>query len=145
MDAHSAERLRRVIILLARHLNASATAADLTPTQASVLGFIDRWGPIGLSEIVASEGVNPTMLSRILAALETKGLVTREPGANDLRSVTVRATRSGHRLQDRIRGERAAAVAGLVDQLPPSSRDLLAEALEALEGLADVARQTTAR
>jgi DNA-binding MarR family transcriptional regulator len=145
MNVESAERLRRVIVLLARHLNASATAADLTPTQASVLGFIDRWGPIGLSDIVASEGVNPTMLSRVLAALENKGLVTREPGSRDLRSVTVRATQKGHQVQDRIRDERAAAVAALVDQLPPASRDRLADALVALEHLADVARQTTAR
>jgi DNA-binding MarR family transcriptional regulator len=145
MDSHSAERLRRVIVLLARHLNASATAADLTPTQASVLGFIDRWGPIGLSEIVASEGINPTMLSRVLAALEDRLLVAREPGSHDLRSVTVRATPRGHRLQDRVRDERAAAVAALVDQLPPSSRDRLADALVALEELADVARRTAAR
>jgi DNA-binding MarR family transcriptional regulator len=46
---------------------AAGAAAGLTPTRISVLFTIARRGPIRLSELAQAEGLNPTMLSRVIA------------------------------------------------------------------------------
>ena len=66
MDDDGAIRLRRVIGKLARQLNASSTGAGLTPSQASVLGLIVARGPMSLADLGELEGLNPTMLSRVI-------------------------------------------------------------------------------
>jgi DNA-binding MarR family transcriptional regulator len=66
LDTESATRLRMVIGRLSRRLRAtpSGIAAGLSPTRISLLLAIDRRGPIRLSVLGESEGLNPTMLSR---------------------------------------------------------------------------------
>jgi hypothetical protein len=51
MDDEGAIRLRRVIIKVARQLNASSTGEGLTPSQASVLGLIVARGPMSLPDL----------------------------------------------------------------------------------------------
>ena len=136
MDIDSIERLRRVILWLARHLNKSATAEGLTPTQASVLGVIAARGPLSLAEIVGIENLNPTMLSRVLSTLEEAGFITRVPDPTDLRAVHARATPEGKVVHGRLRTQRAAAVAELVDGLDAEAQSNLVAALPALEALA---------
>ena len=79
MDDEGAIRLRRVISKLARQLNASSTGEGLTPSQASVLGLIVARGPLGLTELGELEGINPTMLSRVIGRLVEMNLITRTP------------------------------------------------------------------
>jgi DNA-binding MarR family transcriptional regulator len=132
MDPDSAERLRRVVAKLARQLNAASTAEGLTPTQASVLGIVAGRGPMGLPDIIAVEGLNPTMLSRVLGTLE-------------LRAVSVTATKGGHDLHRRLRAGRVRSVARLVAQLEPEQQDRLSEALPVLEGLVEVMNRDQGR
>lgn len=139
LDTESAERLRRVVNKLARYLNADATAEGLTPTQASVLGIVAGRGPIALAEIVDAEGLNPTMLSRVVTRLSEMGLVARETAANDQRVITVSATPSGRDLHQRLKDGRAASVARLASRLDPAMRQQVAESLPAFEALADLA------
>jgi len=136
MDPDSAERLRRVISKLARYLNADATAEGLTPTQASVLGVVVACGPVGVADIVAVEGLNPTMLSRVLGKLEDMGVVVRTAARADLRAVSVAPTAQGRELHERLKRERADSVARLVAQLEPPLSRQLEECLPALERLA---------
>jgi DNA-binding MarR family transcriptional regulator len=142
MDADAAERLRRVISKLARYLNADATAEGLTPTQASVLAVVVARGPVGIAEIVAVEGLNPTMLSRVLGKLEDMGFVVRTAAQADLRAVRVSSTDSGRELHERLKHDRADSVARLVAQLDPSVSQQLQQCLPALEQLADASGAT---
>lgn len=139
MEADSAERLRRIVVTLARHLNTGATAEGLTPTQASVLGTVAGREPIGIAEIVLVERLNPTMLSRVLGKLEGMGLISRSAAAGDQRLVTVSVTDAGRALNLRLRDERTASVAQLVAQLDPDHQRQLQESLPALEMLAKAA------
>ena len=71
-------RLRAVIGRLSRRLRPTVAGSGLTPSQISVLFTTVRLGPIGLSELAAIEGFNPTMLSRLTAQLCDAGLIRRE-------------------------------------------------------------------
>jgi DNA-binding MarR family transcriptional regulator len=136
MDAETVTRLRVVIVRIARRLNASATHEGLTPSQASVLGLISGRGPLGHPELAELEGLNPTMLSRMVSKLDEEGLIRRVPNPADLRSVSVEITPKGRSVNERIKAERAAVVSGCVDKLSPAEQEILMTALPALEALA---------
>lgn len=141
MDDDGAIRLRRVISKLARELNASSTGAGLTPSQASVLGLIVARGQLGVAELGELEGLNPTMLSRVISRLTAMGLIDRVRDPEDLRSASVVAAPAGRQLDGQIKSRRAAAVSRCLDLLPESSVAALAAALPALEELAATMRQ----
>jgi len=144
MDDEAAIRLRRVIVKLARQLNASSTGAGLTPSQASVLGLIAARGPIGLGELAALEGLNPTMLSRVISRLQSMELIERLPDPADLRSVSVVSTAAGRRTDKQIKARRAAAVSQCMDRLAADQVTAVTSALPALEQLAEAMRELTA-
>src|ERR1700710_575697 len=103
MDTNDVARLRTVINKLSRQFNASATDEGLTPAQASALGLVATVGPLTLTELTEIEGLNPTMVSRVIGKLEDVGLVRRVPKPADLRSVTVEVTAAGRDTQTRIK------------------------------------------
>src|SRR5436305_1965396 len=80
-----AGRLRTAIGRLSRSLRTTAAgkAAGLTPTGISLLLNVDRKGPMRLSELAAAEGINPTMLSRIVGDLVGQGLLERSSDEGD--------------------------------------------------------------
>lgn len=137
MDAENVTRLRRVIGRLARLLNAAPVSENLTPTQASVLGLVAHRGPIGMTELADIEGLNPTMLSRVVAKLVDDGLATRLPNPADQRAIQLEATDAGHEMHLRIIRSRTETVARILDGLSPDVTDALHDALPALEALAE--------
>ncbi|HEY6538665.1 MAG TPA: MarR family winged helix-turn-helix transcriptional regulator [Candidatus Dormibacteraeota bacterium] len=129
--------LRVLIGRLARRLRQTQAGGQLTPTQLSVLGAVAQRGPIGLAELSQLEGINPTMLSRIVAKLGGVGLLSRRVDAFDGRAATVRATEQGRRLYRRIQAERNDVLGQCLEELPSSLRRQLVEAIPALEALAE--------
>ena len=143
MDDDGVIRLRRVISKLARQLNASSTGAGLTPSQASVLTLIVARGPLSLADLAGLEGLNPTMLSRVVSKLQSMSLIDRIPDPADLRSASVAATESGHRIDEQIKAGRAAAVSRCMAALSGEQESALTAALPALEELATAMRAAT--
>lgn len=139
LDVDTAARLRVAIGRLSRRLRTTAAgaAAGLTPTRISVLLAIVRDGPIRLSELAASESLNPTMLSRVIADLVEAGLLARTSDEGDRRAAWVQATDAGERLAQQMRRERTDAVNEALEALPAADRRLLESALPALESLAE--------
>ena len=144
MDEDSAIRLRRVIGQLARQLNASSTGAGLTPSQASVLGLIVARGPLSLVELGKLEGLNPTMLSRVISRLAAMGLINRIPDPDDLRSASVVSEAAGRHVDQQIKARRAAAVSECMQLLAADDVAALTNALPALERLAEAMRHQVA-
>jgi DNA-binding MarR family transcriptional regulator len=140
MDDDGAIRLRRVISKLARQLNTSSTGAGLTPSQASVLGLIVGRGPLSLGELGELEGLNPTMLSRVVSRLQVMGFIDRIPDPADLRSASVVSTAAGELVDQQIKVRRAAALAQCLDLLTPDQVSALTDSLPALEALAEAMR-----
>jgi DNA-binding MarR family transcriptional regulator len=134
-DTDAATRLRRVIGKLARSMNESASSEELTPTQASVLGVVVARGPIRISAVAELEGVNPTMLSRVMGLLEQKGLIVRSSATSDQRGVVAEATVAGREKSMRIMERRTAMVLSVVEHLPEQTAAALLAALPALEEL----------
>ena len=117
--------------------NASATSEGLTPTQASVLGLIAGRGPLGLAQLAELEGLNPTMLSRVIGALTSAELIVRRPDPADQRAWQVAATPEGSRMHERIKNARAQVVSDSAARLPADQVAALIAALPALDALAE--------
>ncbi|MCC6830686.1 MAG: MarR family transcriptional regulator [Thermoleophilia bacterium] len=117
----------------------------LTPAQSGLLATLVRTGPTRAGDLAACEGLNPTMLSRMLGTLEEQGLVSRSVDAEDRRATRVEATTAGRRRIGRIRTRHRAALAALLEDLEPERLAALRDALPALEDLAgDEPRQPSA-
>jgi DNA-binding MarR family transcriptional regulator len=137
MDTELVVRLRAVLARLTRLLNDTSTGEGLTPTQYSVLVLVRNKGPLGLTELAELEGLNPTMLSRVVKALDERGLVRRMPDPVDARAARLAATAEGENVHDRVRAERTKVVADCIDRLPPETAEMLAASVPTLEALAE--------
>jgi DNA-binding MarR family transcriptional regulator len=142
MDSDTVIRLRRVVLRLARQLNAASREEGLTPTQASVLGITSIKGPLSLAELTEIEGINPTMLSRVVGKLDSFGLIRRLRDPDDFRAARVEVTPEGKRRYERISAQRSAIISDCVAGLPADQEAALAAALPAFENLADKLRST---
>jgi DNA-binding MarR family transcriptional regulator len=140
MDAELVARLRGVIPRLARQLNDTSTGEDLTPTQYSVLALVRLRGPIGLAELTELEGLNPTMLSRIVKVLDERSLVRRLPDPKDMRAARLEATRDGEQVHDRVREQRTQVLSECLNRLPTETAESLLAAVPAMEALAEAVK-----
>jgi len=137
-DIETVARLRTVIGRLSRRLRGTAAAreAGLTPTATSVLLNVDRNGSLRLAELAESEGINPTLLSRVIAMLMDGGLLERASDEGDRRAAWVSVTASGHRLAERMRRERTDSINAAMGALSVENSRRIERALPALEALA---------
>ncbi|MGH3124148.1 MAG: MarR family winged helix-turn-helix transcriptional regulator [Streptosporangiaceae bacterium] len=94
-------------------------------------------GPLGLAQLADLEGLNPTMLSRVVGALTSAELIVRRPDPADLRALQVAATPAGSRLHERIKSARAQVVSDSAAHLPEEQVLALISALPALDALAE--------
>lgn len=113
-----------------------AGAAGLSPAALDVLGTTVRRGPIGLSELARIERLNPTMLSRLAATLEGRGLVRRLTGFHDGRAAALEATGEGQAAYRQALAERTEVLNRALEPLTVEQRALIVAALPALEALA---------
>jgi DNA-binding MarR family transcriptional regulator len=140
MDAELVVRLRGVIPRLARQFNETSTGADLTPTQYSVLALVRVRGPLGLAELTELEGLNPTMLSRIVKVLDERGLIRRLPDPSDMRAARVEVTPEGARLHEQVREQRTQVLTEWLERLPAETAEQLLAAVPAMEALAEAVK-----
>ena len=133
----TAPRLRAVVGKLSRRLRPTLAGSGLTPTRLSVLATLARRGPLRISELASLEGLNPTMLSRVIAELSAAGLLARVPDPDDGRAALVDATAAGRRLRKKIQGERNDVLSVLLADLDAGRREDLVRALGVLEELAE--------
>ena len=145
MDDDTVIRLRRVVLRLARQLNAASGEEGLTPTQASVLGITATRGPLSLAELTELEGINPTMLSRVIGKLDSFGLINRLRDPDDFRAARAEVTPKGRTVYERITAQRSAVISESVTGLPADQQAALVAALPALENLAEDLRATVRR
>ncbi len=141
MDAELIARLRGVIHRLARELNDTSTGEGLTPTQYSVLALVRSRGPLGLAELTELEGLNPTMVSRIIKVLDERELIRRMPDPSDMRAARLVATPLGEQVHDRVRAQRTQVLSECLGRLPAETADTLLAAVSAMEALAEAVKR----
>jgi DNA-binding MarR family transcriptional regulator len=140
-ETQLAEQLRVAFGRLNRSLRLTHIDTDLPPSQREVLMAIARVTSLRLSELSQEEGINPTMLSRIVAKLEASGLVTRTPDSEDARIIHVTVTPLGVALRDTIRSERTDALHYALRHLTNEEQRALAEATPVLEKIVATLRE----
>jgi len=129
-----ADRLRIGIARGARRLRQEA-GADLGPTLTAALATVDRHGPLTPSELAAHERIQRPSATRLVAKLESRGLIARTAVPGDARSCLLSTTDAGHELLVDIRTRKDAFLAQRLRRLSPEDRATLARAAELLEQL----------
>lgn len=127
-------RLRRVITQANRRLRQSSLG-DISPAQASMLGTIEKIGAPSLGEIATVEQIQPPSVTRLVATLVDKGLVTRTVDATDRRSQRVTLTSRGKKELQRIRERKTEFLEQRIGALTPQQQQELARSLAVLEHL----------
>jgi DNA-binding MarR family transcriptional regulator len=136
-DTELAARLRVAVTRLHRRLR-QHSAGGLTQSQASALTSIGQLGSPTLGELATRESVRPPSMTRIVAALEETGYVTRTPDPADRRVARVALTAKGEAVLRRNRSRKTAYLAAQLRRLPPEDRQALADLTELLERLASL-------
>lgn len=139
--ADTAPRLRLVVARIARQLRQDVDhPADLTTTLVSALATVDRLGPVTLGDLATAERVQPPSMTRIVAKLEGRGLVTRQTDPRDRRVARVDVTAEGRRLLQRSRTRKNALLAQRLRRLTQEELAAVEAALPVLERLAGEVR-----
>jgi DNA-binding MarR family transcriptional regulator len=128
------ERLRLVVLRLSRRIRTNSVD-ELTPSQQAVFASIAKNGPATIGRIAELEHVQPPSASKIVASLETRGLVERGSDPDDRRCSLIAATPSGLAYLDEVRAAGRSWLAAQLAGLDDSEVDALAAALPALEQL----------
>ena len=136
-DIDDVARLRVAFARISRAIDRMSADAGFTRTQLSVLGTVTRLKSVGMGELADIEGLNPTMLSRVVGQLEEAGLISRGSDEADRRSVRVQATAAGRSLHLKLRKRRTDLLVRQLAALPADQSGYLLGALPALEALAD--------
>lgn len=100
--------LRMQLMSLVRRMRRESRSDEKSWGQLQLLGSIDRHGgDVTPSQLAESENMHSSNLAAALRDLETYGLLTRTPDANDRRKVRVALTPAGLRLlhESRVRRE----------------------------------------
>ncbi len=130
-----ANRLRPVLLQLARQLRREVHPLGVTGGQVSLLVAIRRQPGIGVRELAAQEGISPAGMSGHIDRLETARLVRRTPDAVDKRRVGLEVTDAGERVLKLVRSRRTAWLAERMKRLSPEQLAGLDGAIGALAAL----------
>nr|WP_202447269.1 MarR family transcriptional regulator [Streptomyces sp. SID5468] len=143
-DLAAVNSLRSAILRLSRRMRRGvphvvgqgAPDESLSFTEMSVLGLLVRCGSATPGELARKEHVQPPSMTRIVAMLEAKGLVRREPHPEDRRQVMVSSTEAAEAMLAESRRRRNAWLAGLAEGLTDEEWAVLRDAAPTLEKLA---------
>lgn len=132
-DPEIAGRLALAIGRLNRRMITGGTG--LSHGLLSALSSVVKLGPLRLGDLAAQERVAAATVTRIVAALEGKGLATRASDPTDGRSYLIDATPAGTELIVRARSIRAELIAQLMESLDETQAAALKDAIPVLEAL----------
>lgn len=127
----------RAVLALGRRMRAERPDGSITLAALSLLGTLARRGPMLATELAAAERLQPQSLTRLIAGLDTRGLILRARSAADGRALTITITDAGRAV---LAADIAAREAWLKDAmaqlLSPEERASLATAAKAMMKLA---------
>ncbi|MCA1670816.1 MAG: MarR family transcriptional regulator [Actinobacteria bacterium] len=143
-----AARLRLAVVRLNRRLRAQHSihqsaagqsgfaAHPATLTQLSALSTLYEHGPMTPGELAARERVQPPSMTRVIAALEDAGFVTRTPHPTDGRQTVIAVTDAGTAYVEAEVSARERWLDARLDELSDDERALLCRAAEIIDRMA---------
>jgi DNA-binding MarR family transcriptional regulator len=130
----TANRLRPVLLRLARELRREIHSLGVTGGQVSLLAAIKHAPGITATELAERERVSAPGMSGHLVRLEAAGLIERIRAA-DRRRIELFLTAEGEKVLKSVRSKRTAWLAGRLERLEPEERESIEAAIDALEKL----------
>lgn len=131
-----ASRLRLAVVRLNRRLRAQRTDSVVSLTQIAAMSTLWKCGPLTPGELAAKEGVQPPSMTRVIAALEEHGFVSRRPHPTDGRQAIVSLTEEGVAFHDAQVQAREQWLDRRLAELDAEDRELLARAAEIIDRMA---------
>ncbi|MGQ0837000.1 MarR family winged helix-turn-helix transcriptional regulator [Actinokineospora sp.] len=135
-DRALTSRLRLAVVRLNRRLRAQRTNDSVTLTQISALSCLHKCGPLSPGELAAKEGVQPPSMTRVIAALEEIGYLSRSPHPSDGRQAIVALTEAGNSYIEADISAREAWLDKRLAELDDTERATLAQAAEIIDRMA---------
>lgn len=135
-SAEIASRLRLVVGRLTRRLRLDPEGEQLTSTQLVTLSIIDQLALSRIGDLATAEGISAATMTRVVAALEDRGLVERRPDPNDGRACLVLLSSHGEAEVARIRKQRTGYLATRLRECTPEQQAVLVAALPIMEMMA---------
>ena len=126
----------------AREVRDTSSGAALSAHQARILGHLDAYDPVMVTELAEYMGVTASTMSLNLKRLEEAGFVFRARDPDDRRVMNVRLTSTGERVRDTTGMLDTERVDALLRGMRPEDRR---RAVEGLALLADAADALVAR
>lgn len=134
-DLELAHSVRMAITRLARRLRNQRADLSLTATQLSALAALDQHGPLTCGALAEHERVQPPSMTRVLAALEEKGMVASSAHPTDRRQKMVEVTPAAHAMLVADRRAREEWLAQRMTELSAAEVAALRAATPVLEKL----------
>jgi DNA-binding MarR family transcriptional regulator len=130
-----ANRLRPVLLKLARELRREVHSVGVTGGQVALLVQIKYAPGIGMRELAARERVSVPAISKFVTRLEAAGLVEREVIGGDKRRIGLHVTPAGLKVLRSVKSKRTAWLASRLRTLSPAQLEAIAAAIEPLTHL----------
>ena len=111
---------------------ARATGIDLSRTALRFLNHVDASGPVAVTRIAEVMDMSQPTASRVLAGLETDGLVVRVSDPDDARVVRYETTAKGRKAREKYQAENRAALTKTLEGIPATKLAALADNVEEL-------------
>lgn len=109
-----------------------ATGIDLSRTALRFLNHVDDSGPVAVTRIAEVMDMSQPTASRVLAGLESDGLVTRVGDPGDARVVRYETTAKGRKAREKYQAENRTALARTLEGISASRLAALADNVEEL-------------
>lgn len=134
----AASSIRHSVVRLVRRMRLERPDEALSLFKLSILGVLYRKGEMTATELATWEGVRPQSLTRVLASLEKKGFVSRQPDRADARRFLITLTPEGKKaLGADVRKKEAWLAKEMERILAPDERRLLLKASRLLDRLTE--------
>jgi DNA-binding MarR family transcriptional regulator len=134
--AQLAATLRDAIYRFNRRSRQTRPLGDLTVAQLSALTSLQLGGALTPSELAEVERVQPPTMTKLVAKLEERGLVQRNPHPTDRRQVILSVTEPGREILGQFDRARDEWVSRRLAELSAEEREVLRRAAEILHRVA---------
>ena len=121
---------------LSRTLRAQKADSSVSDAMFSALARLHRDGPMTLADLSRGDGVTPPSMTKTVAALVARGLVSKGGHGDDRRKVLIGATPAGMDFVLETRRRRDGWLSPKLAALTPAERRVLADATEIMRRLA---------
>lgn len=138
-DELLASSLRMTIMRLARRLRAERSDESLGLSQMSALASLMH-GPLSPTQLAQAERIQPPSMTRVITALESRGLIRRDEHETDKRQSVIVITDAGREIVEQDRVRRKVWLAEVLDQLSEDDRRTLRDAVPILDRITNSER-----